>query len=673
MNIQLTISLLVSDRMDTLERCLNSLKPLLRELDSELILIFTGKDDRVLEIARQYTPHVVSFEWCDDFAKARNAGIEEARGEWFLYLDDDEWFEDTAEIIRFFKSGEYKRYQSALYVVRNYTDWEGKGYIDSDVGRMCRLLPETKFIFPIHENLDPFPQPHKKLQCFVHHFGYLRKAGQEKKASKFDRNMKLLLERLEEEPDSAQCLMQLAMEHEVIGQYEKAIEYCERGLAAAAKRKDIYGTEVWMQCMLPRLIARTGDRKRARETAERYLKSSRTLEVAYTHQCASLVEYCYELDEYQKGLKYVQEYHRKLTFLDRHAEAAALQGCGDINYDSARGLAAVTYVQGLACAAELGNASLTAQILSWMPWENSVQMARHYTHLETWKAKYKNREKGILGAYARLKTDNAYVTLQKAFAEEHAGHTAAVEGFWKACAKDCPPGFEWQLVQMAVRNRISMKPLLEHTTRENWCGCVDVLATATPICDMEQFYQDLLPLMEGYSIYAGMLEQAFLEKQLSRGLLETSYFMQLMRRYSESVLRDARLLYCEEALRDADFYGLPSKVRFALKTDQIIRLIGQGDFAGSIRLVKEGLSIYPQMSAAVGNLTNYLADQIRTPPQVVSEEFVQLGAQVKQALKTLMEQGQWSEAYGVVGRFVAILPDDLEVLRLKQRILRQER
>ena len=32
------------------------------------------------------------FKWCDDFAKARNAGLEKCTGEWFMYIDDDEWF-----------------------------------------------------------------------------------------------------------------------------------------------------------------------------------------------------------------------------------------------------------------------------------------------------------------------------------------------------------------------------------------------------------------------------------------------------------------------------------------------------------------------------------------------------------------------------------------------------
>ena len=55
MRIQLTISLLVSDRMETLGKCLNSLKPLLRELDTELIVVFTGKSDETLALAQKYT------------------------------------------------------------------------------------------------------------------------------------------------------------------------------------------------------------------------------------------------------------------------------------------------------------------------------------------------------------------------------------------------------------------------------------------------------------------------------------------------------------------------------------------------------------------------------------------------------------------------------------------
>ena len=149
MNIQLTISLLASDRPDTLKKCLDSLTPFLKELSSELIVVFTGKEQETLNLIRQYTSHILPFTWCDDFSAARNTGLREASGEWFLFIDDDEWFEDPIEIIQFFQSGEYQKYRSGYYVVRNYTDWSGRQYTDANVARMCRLTPETQFINPI--------------------------------------------------------------------------------------------------------------------------------------------------------------------------------------------------------------------------------------------------------------------------------------------------------------------------------------------------------------------------------------------------------------------------------------------------------------------------------------------------------------------------------------------
>lgn len=100
----LTISLLVSNRIDTIRKCMDSIKPILDSIPSELIVVDTGSTDGSIDIVREYTDNIVSFDWCDDFAAARNAGLEHAKGEWFLYLDDDEWFEDVTTIIDFFQS-----------------------------------------------------------------------------------------------------------------------------------------------------------------------------------------------------------------------------------------------------------------------------------------------------------------------------------------------------------------------------------------------------------------------------------------------------------------------------------------------------------------------------------------------------------------------------------------
>lgn len=106
----LSISLLASNRQDTLRRCIDSLCPMMRELSCELIVVNTSTQPEIEAIIREYTDVVIPFLWYNDFSKARNCGLAEARGEWYLYIDDDEWFEDTKEIVTFFKSGEYRHY-----------------------------------------------------------------------------------------------------------------------------------------------------------------------------------------------------------------------------------------------------------------------------------------------------------------------------------------------------------------------------------------------------------------------------------------------------------------------------------------------------------------------------------------------------------------------------------
>ena len=104
----LTISILVSGKSPELKKCLDSVQALMNHLDAELILTDTGCDEEIKELLKQYTSHIIPFSWCDDFAAARNVGLKEASGEWFLFLDDDEWFDDVTPFVEFFSSGEYK-------------------------------------------------------------------------------------------------------------------------------------------------------------------------------------------------------------------------------------------------------------------------------------------------------------------------------------------------------------------------------------------------------------------------------------------------------------------------------------------------------------------------------------------------------------------------------------
>lgn len=169
----LSISLLVSNRMETIRKCLESIKPLLEAVPSELIVVDTvGEEnsDGSLEVAKEYTNHIVHFTWCNDFAAARNAGLKQARGEWFLTLDDDEWFDDVSELIQFFQSDEWTKYNSGYYYIRNYQ--ASGNYSMSVMGRMIRLKDDTCYVGKVHEAFNNVYPPHKEFSCFVHHYGY---------------------------------------------------------------------------------------------------------------------------------------------------------------------------------------------------------------------------------------------------------------------------------------------------------------------------------------------------------------------------------------------------------------------------------------------------------------------------------------------------------------------
>ena len=66
--------------------CLRSV----RGVAHEVIVVDTGSTDRTVAIAEAEGARVVHFRWCDDFAKARNAGVELATGTHILILDADE-------------------------------------------------------------------------------------------------------------------------------------------------------------------------------------------------------------------------------------------------------------------------------------------------------------------------------------------------------------------------------------------------------------------------------------------------------------------------------------------------------------------------------------------------------------------------------------------------------
>ena len=238
-NPLLTISLLASNRPDTIRKCLDSLRGIREAIACELILVDTSQSEEIHSILCEYTDRVYPFEWCKDFSKARNVGLKKARGEWFLFLDDDEWFIDSEDIIEFFRSGEYKNYGYANYMVRNYMDIHYSSYSDGYVTRMIRLEEDTEFKSKIHEYLAPIRGARKDLSALVGHSGYIYET-EEKKRAHFRRNYELLQDMMLEEPDNVRWKMQMAQELSAIGEWEMLISFCQKQIEDPAVQSNSY-------------------------------------------------------------------------------------------------------------------------------------------------------------------------------------------------------------------------------------------------------------------------------------------------------------------------------------------------------------------------------------------------------------------------------------------------
>lgn len=226
----LSISILVSGREETVGKCIDSLEGLRRRVPCELILTDTGCEARLWERLRQRADKTLQFTWCDDFSAARNVGLKAAEGQWFMFMDDDEWFESTARIEKFFLSGEYRRYESASYIQRNYGDKAGARWGDIYLTRMIRRRPDTRFYYPIHESLRPILDPEKFLDDYVHHYGNIPE-DREAWMGKRRRNLKLLLPAIEADPHCMKHYLQAAAEYYVMGEREAAGEMADKGVA----------------------------------------------------------------------------------------------------------------------------------------------------------------------------------------------------------------------------------------------------------------------------------------------------------------------------------------------------------------------------------------------------------------------------------------------------------
>ncbi len=226
--MQLSIGMIVKNEEKYLDECLTALRPILDALPSELIIVDTGSTDKTVEIAKSHTKKVYHFKWIDDFAAARNETLKYATGEWYMFVDADEILQDATEIIEFFTSKEYKKYDCARYYIKDFNSEDKDIFTKDLMHRMFKRTDATRFVGLVHEYISVGKNRAILSDTIFNHYEYMMTSREEVEA-KADRNINLML-KMTETNDDPNLRKHIAESYRFKGDIEKAIEHLLIGL-----------------------------------------------------------------------------------------------------------------------------------------------------------------------------------------------------------------------------------------------------------------------------------------------------------------------------------------------------------------------------------------------------------------------------------------------------------
>lgn len=217
----LSFCTVVKNEEGNLKRCLESV----RDVADEWIVVDTGSTDGTVEIARAFGARVLHFAWTGDFSAAKNFAIDQAKGEWILFLDGDEELvpEDRHRVRPLIYRSRMDGYH--LSCINFVDDQAGGDAILHPQFRLCRNRPEYRYRGAIHEQLLVVVQEHggavEAAPIRFNHYGYLTRPTVDK--NKIRRNVEIIRGELEKRPDDSFMRFNLGMEYMRLGEFERAL------------------------------------------------------------------------------------------------------------------------------------------------------------------------------------------------------------------------------------------------------------------------------------------------------------------------------------------------------------------------------------------------------------------------------------------------------------------
>lgn len=668
MNIQLSISLLASDKPAALERCLDSLIPILMKVPSELIVVLTGTDENVYRTADLYTDQLVHYTWNNDFSAARNQGLNIARGEWFLYIDDDEWFEDTTEICNFFLSGEYQTYGMAFYKQRDYADWGGVAYCDFPVLRMFQITPEIHFENPIHEEPQPRFGACKYLDTYVHHYGYIENDGKSY-TKKTTRNIPLLLQDAKIRPFYVKNYVQLSNEYQTKKEWHLAEKYCREGLRYCKKKEDAPYLRL-LQADLIDILYEKNSYKSSEQEILAILQHEKPCEMVRLTAYLALNKIYKNQNLPKEALRYGLAFEKTLAYMDRKPELWHQQQCAHLSERRIKQPANLHQIR-INCvedALKLADIQTAEYFFSLLPWVDEYQMQSFYPPFDFLKEQYGDLFYELIKGFSM---PSPYLSLQKALGKDTENAEQRRELFTQ-CVKETSSSYlQRQAIKGALLSGIDISEFVTVLELDGWKQCTVDIVDSLSEPELLKVQKAACLLHEKLPVYAVLLGKRLYERKLSHGYLTGQKLLDTLTEYVKCVLTYYKGKYKDELFEEGNRTLLPKDCRFAILMSEALLEIKSARLSAAVRLFREALVLNAAMTGTIHELIRQMEGHRGAFSIKPNEEFQELSVKMKAALKTMAEKQQYTEAASIIDQLSQVIPDDLELLRIRQEILRK--
>lgn len=694
-----TISMLVSNRIDTVEKCFESFRPLLEQIPSEFIAVDTVGDensDGSIDVARRYADKIVHFEWCDDFAKARNAGLKEARGKWLIYLDDDEWFDDAGPLIDFFSKPElYENYDLVSMMEHSYNSATQIDYESSGFSRITVLTPEAKFVNPVHELLKGivYRNEYDLKGTFVHHVGYIGKLIDKKT----DRNRKIMDAELEKHPDNLHLWLQ-----QIAGVGSDADETLELSEKAVFELRRLglsdWKNQDWIEIFLYRMksYARLRMWDELDENVDEFLKHVKN---PFFRGLAAIFELSRNLDDIgiEKTSDWIHIYFDAVKYyVNRDEKEVSYFFSSDINKANVYKIATMYFNL---CLKESQDSydDIKKMILD-VPWHICSQkrsdvlafslrqsineedketvkfLCDAFMHDESMsKEFFKQLDRvdiGIESETAQEKFDQLIesidVSSDSLWIKQHARKKVSEDELEQSLSDETTFAYPNEdLVRICVKNGIPPQKYVEGVSFE------EVEESVGAIVDKEENHLDRIPLFaaEIENVWQSSVQRNYLlaslrKRYIFQGTMVLNKVLDESEKYCRNMIEYAKGIYLPE-LCDSESELLPKEIRFAGLFGKALKLKKSGKLRGCLAYLQQALDVFNESETLIRRIIQSVELDQRKQAKV-NDEMIKLGNQVKSQIVALISQGQNEVAASLLNELKQITPSDPDLATLEK-------